>query len=213
MTGTVTAIRTQKRRRDRANVYLDEAYAFSLQVILAAELRIGQALSDAEIRALQARDMGESVYDAALRYLSFRPRSEQEIRRYLARRDLSEQATDEVLARLSRLGFSNDRQFAAFWVENREAFRPRGRWALRAELRQKGVADEVIEDALSEVDEEQSAQRAAEQALRRYARNDEQTFRRRLLAYLQRRGFGYGVARRVTDRLWHELEAQRSQGD
>lgn len=213
MAGTVTAMRLQKRRRDRVNVYLDGAYAFSLQAILAAELRRGQALSDADIQALQARDAAESAYDAALRYLSYRPRSEQEIRRYLARREVGEEAAAEALARLQRQGFSDDSAFARFWVENREAFRPRGRYALRAELRLKGVEEQDIAAAVGELDEEKSAQRAAQGALRRLSRQDEPTFRRRMLAYLQRRGFGYDVARRVTESLWRELEAERATGE
>ena len=206
-------MRLQRRRRDRVNVYLDGDYAFSLQAILAAELRRGQALSDVEIEALQARDAAESAYDAALRYLSYRPRSEREIRRYLARRELDEEAITEVLARLRRQGFSDDRAFAQFWVENREAFRPRGRYALRAELRLKGVDEGTIAAALEGVDEEESARRAAQGALRRLSRQDEPTFRRRMLGHLQRRGFGYEVARRVTESLWRELEAERADGE
>lgn len=213
MAGKITALRSQQRRRDRVNIYIDGAYAFSLQDILAAELHIGQTLDEAEVQVLQERDASESAYEATLRYLSFRPRSEQELRRYLARRALGEQTIDDILARLAQAGLTGDRQFAEFWVENREAFRPRGRWALRAELRQKGVETEFIDEALSEIDEDESALRAGEQVLRRYARDDEPTFYRRLMGHLQRRGFGFGVARRTAERLWRQLEAQRPKGD
>ncbi|MBC7315870.1 MAG: RecX family transcriptional regulator, partial [Chloroflexi bacterium] len=84
-------------------------------------------------------------------------------------------------------------------------------WALSAELREKGVNQEVIEAALEplDLDEEESAQRAAEKALRRYASLDEETFRRRLSGYLQRRGFTAEVCRRIVERLWREVERER----
>lgn len=209
MTGTakrITALVVQQRNRYRANVYLDGEFAFGLSDILAAELRVGQELSAEDVEALQQRDTLEVAYNRALNFLSFRPRSEQEMRQYLEKRGLEAPAIDAVLARLRRAGFLDDRAFARYWVENREAHRPRGRWALGVELRRKGIEDEIIEAASSDVDEEASAMRAAREVLHRYAALDRETFFRRMLGRLQRRGFGYGVARRVVETLWNEAQ-------
>jgi len=213
MSGTVTALRAQKRRRDRVSVFLDDEYAFGLQGILAAPLRIGQLLSDEQISALQQSDKLARAYELALRYVSYRPRSEAEMRRYLERKELDEEAIGRVLQRLHDAGQLGDREFARFWVENRETFRPRGRWALRTELRQKGVDSDIIESAIAGVDEEASASRAAEGRMRRLRGLDERTFHRRLLGYLQRRGFGYGVSRRIVEHLWRELDAEQTDSD
>lgn len=209
MAGTVTALRTQKRRKDRVSVFLDEEYAFSVQRILAVELRIGQLLTDEEIEGMRRRDQGEQGYERALRYLSYRPRSEVEMRRYLQRKELDEEAIGRVLSRLGDARLLGDLDFARFWVDNRETFRPRGRFALRSELRAKGVSNEIIETAIADVDEEASAMRAAERRVRALSGLDERAFRRRLLAYLQRRGFGYAVSRRVVDCLWRKVETGR----
>jgi regulatory protein len=211
MVPQVTAIRAQQRRRDRANIFLDGEYAFSLQKVLAAELTQGQELTPPAIAELQARDATERAYERALRYLAYRPRSEQEVRRYLTDKSVEPDAAEQVIRRLRRVRLIDDEAFAEFWVENREAFRPRGAWALRSELRQKGVSSHVIESALDDLDEHDSAMRAAEQALRRYARLDRDTFFRRMMGYLQRRGFAYGVSRQVTEHCW--AQAEQSQGD
>jgi regulatory protein len=203
----VTAIKAQQRRRDRANIYLDGEYAFSLQKVLAIQLALGQMLTPQEIATLQAQDVAERAYERTLRYLTYRPRSEQEVQRYLERKSVEPDVIAQVLQRLKRARLLDDAAFAEFWVENREAFRPRGAWALRGELRQKGVASEVIEDAVSDLDEEASAMRAGEQATRRYARLDRETFFRRMLGYLQRRGFGYGISRQVAEHCWAQLQA------
>jgi regulatory protein len=208
--GTVTAIRPQKRRRDRVNVYLDHEFAFSLQEIVAARLSIGQILDAEQTDDLRRRDGVERAYERALHYLSFRPRSEREVRRYLQRKEYDEEAINQVLARLKRAHLIDDLAFARSWVENRESLRPRGAWMLKAEMRQKGLSDQIIDMVLMDLDEEESALKASESALRRYARLDEELFRRRLWAYLQRRGFGYEVCRSVVDRRWAELKAQRA---
>jgi len=209
MSDKVTALRVQQRRKDRVNVFLDGAYAFSLQLILAAELRVGQELSKSEIDALQRRDAGEKAYESALHFLSFRPRSKWEIEQHLRKKKVGAEAIEAALARLEQAKLVNDLDFARFWVENRETFRPRGAWALRAELLQKGIARETIDTVLEGLDEENSAMNAAERKAQQLAHLDKQTFRRRLSGFLQRRGFGYGICSQVTDHYWRQVEEAR----
>jgi regulatory protein len=203
----LTAIRAQQRERGRVNIDLDGEYAFSLQTILAARLTVGQDLSAQQIEQLQAADVVEKALERALGYLSYRPRSTDEIRRYLGKRALEPEAIEQVIQRLERAGLVDDRQFADFWVENRETFRPRGAWALRAEMRQKGIAEPVISAALDDLDERASAMRAAEPAARRYRRQEKDDFWRHLMGFLQRRGFPYGVAREVTEHYWEQVQS------
>ena len=206
----ITALTAQRRRRNRVNVFLDGEYAFSLQDTLAATLHLGQELDAQDVAALRQRDAVEDAYDRVLTYLTYRPRSAWEVRQYLQKRDLGEEAQTLVLERLTRAGLVNDREYAQFWVENRTAHRPRGRRALRAELRQKGIATEVVESAVSDVDEDAAALAVAEARVRRLAHLDRLAFRQRMYGYLQRRGFSYDVCRRVTDRLWQQVAAERS---
>jgi regulatory protein len=203
----LTAIRAQQRERGRVNIDLDGEYAFSLQTILAARLTVGQDLSAQQIEQLQAADVVEKALERALGYLSYRPRSTDEIRRYLGKRALEPEAIEQVIQRLERAGLVDDRQFADFWVENRETFRPRGAWVLRAEMRQKGIAEPVISAALDDLDERASAMRAAEPAARRYRRQEKDDFWRHLMGFLQRRGFPYGVAREVTEHYWEQVQS------
>jgi regulatory protein len=202
MEGEITALRQQKRRTDRANVYIDGEYAFSLQGVVAAKLRVGQVVTRDEVEALQADDAAEMAYERCLRYLSYRARSTEEVRRYLRRKDVSEEVTEGVIERLERAHLLDDASFALEWVGNRETFRPRSRFALTMELRQKGVASRFIEEAVQGLDERASAMRAADRKAQQLSRYDRETFCKRLLSYLARRGFGYGIARGVTDELW-----------
>lgn len=207
MGGTITALRIQTKNRDRVNVYLDGHFAFGLPAIVAARLKLGQLLSDAEIEALNEQGTLESLYDQALHYLSHRPRSQAEMAHYLQRRGASEEQREAVIERLKRAGWLDDRAFAQFWIENREQFRPRGPRALAHELRRKGVENQVIEQEVGVVDEADSAYRAASQKARQFRHLDRGAFHRKVVEYLVRRGFDYEVARETAIRLWAELEA------
>jgi len=200
--GEITALRQQQRRQDRVHIYLDGEYALSLQKVIAAKLHVGQRLTPDDVQVLQAEDAAELAYERSLRYLSYRPRSTDEVQRYLAHKGVSPEVAERIIERLEGAHLLDDAAFARDWVENRETFRPRSKFALKMELRQKGVPDHLAEQAVESLDEEASARRAAERKAQQLARYDEDTFRKRLWGYLARRGFGYGIARRVVDELW-----------
>ena len=204
MAPKITAITAQKRHPQRVNIYLDGEFAFGLARIVAAWLQVGQELSEEEIARLRAADAREQAYQRALRYLGYRPRTEAELRRYLRRREVAEDDIAAVLERLRDLGLVNDHDFARAWVDDRTAFHPRGRRALRAELRQKGLSEQAIAQALEAVDETASADAAASKALRRYGGLPWPEFRRKMSAYLARRGFPYDIVKEAVLRAWQQ---------
>jgi regulatory protein len=209
MTGTITALQFQKKNKERVNVYIDGRFAFGLAAIEAVKLRRGQKLSEDEIAALQERDEAHQAHEAALRYLDYRPRSVDEIRRHLKSKNVEPDVIDEVVERLSQVGLLDDRAFAHYWLENRSDLRPRGERALWMELRQKGVPDDVIAEVLGEGhNEDNSAYRAAMSQARKIRATDPREFRRKLEAHLARRGFSYDTAREVAARAWSELHPE-----
>lgn len=212
---TITNLKTQKRDRERVSVYLDGNFAFGLPLLEAARLKVGQVLSEEEIAELKHRDAIQRAAHRAMNLLSYRPRSRNEVRRRLRRKDYTEEVIEEAIGRLERAGLLDDRAFARYWIENRFRFNPRGRAILRQELRQKGVGDRVIEEALTGYDEQTAAEEAAAKAVRRLRRFDNPTFRRKLIGYLRRRGFFYDtiqpiveelVVERASEEIWEENE-------
>jgi regulatory protein len=204
MAGTITALEIQKKNKERVNVYIDEQYAFSLSLLQASRLRRGQYLSQDVIETLVFEDVREKAYDQALKYLEYRPRSRAEVSRYLSRKGLDEQAIRDVIDHLTRAGLLDDADFAHFWVDNRQRFRPRGLRALRYEMRAKGLDEENISEALGGVDEEESAYQLARAQAQKRTGLAPQELRRRLGQYLARRGFPYSVIETVMRRLEEE---------
>lgn len=204
----ITALELQKRHRDRVNLYLDGTFAFSVTALEAARLKVGQRLSDAEVAHLKARAEADHAYERALRFLTYRPRSEAEVLKYLASKGVDERVQAEILDKLRRLGLVDDEAFARFWVESREQSHPLGRMALSAELRLKGVHDEVIQNVVQAVHDEDSAYRAARKHARRYGDLTDRQAQEKLGAFLVRRGFPYSVARATVKRLVEESAAE-----
>jgi len=124
-------------------------------------------------------------------FLSYRPRSAEEVREYLERKHFRSDIIEDIMARLRGVGLIDDQAFAQYWVDNRTRFRPRGARLLRHELRQKKVAPEAIEAALEAYDERAALMLAVEQQARRLRHLPEEQFRRRLFQRLARRGFSY----------------------
>ena len=146
----------------------------------------------------------QSPLDAAYRYLSYRPRSEFEMRVWLDRKGFGRRAIDSTLSTLKAKGLLDDLAFARFWRESRETSSPRSRAALRSELRQKGIDPDVVAKALDGVDEEAAAYRAAQKKAARLATVGHDEFRTKLSAVLRRRGFSYEVTEHTVNRLWQE---------
>jgi regulatory protein len=201
----ITAIEPQQKNPQRVNIYLDGEFAFGLAAIVAAWLKVGQELGDEKAASLKADDEREVTYQKALHFLSYRPRSSAEVRQNLIKRGISESLVEETLNRLQSAGLVNDEAFARAWVENRNAFRPRGKPALRMELRRKGLSDEIVQSVLdTQVNEEALAFEAARKYARRLAGLEWPEFRQKLGGFLARRGFSYTTLAPVVSEVWKE---------
>lgn len=204
----ITALVVQKRNPNRVNIHLDGEYAFGVARIVAAWLRVGLELDEKKIEQLQAEDAHERAFQQAMLFLSYRARSESEIRQNLRKHEIPDSVIDLTLEKLRQNGLANDNEFAQAWVENRSTFRPRSRRMLALELRQKGLNDEDMHSALKNVDDEPLAYEAAKKRASRFINLEWSEFRKKLSEFLARRGFSYAVIAPVVSRIWNETHNQ-----
>jgi len=207
MAGEITAIKVQKRNRERVNVYIDGSFAFGLARIVAAWLEVGQELSEEKIAELKADDAIEATYQKVLRYLSYRDRSEAEIRRYLHKREVTDTVIEDIVGRLLKSGLIDDHRFAHRWVENRSDLRPRSRRALSYELRQKGISNQIIDEVIEQIDDMELAYQAALRKSKKLRKYDWPDFRKKMYGFLSRRGFSFSTSMNVVDRIWEEINS------
>jgi regulatory protein len=208
--GQISNLKPTRRDPQRIGVSLDGAYAFTLAADLVAQerLEIGDLLDEPRVEALLAADQIARATESALHFLAYRPRSEREVRDRLRRGGYEQGAIDQVVQKLHGWRYLDDADFARRWVEGRSAQKPRGARLLQQELRQKGIDAETAREVIAEadLDELAAAEALARKRLTAYAGQDVAVVRRRVGAFLARRGYGFDIVRAALDRALGEPE-------
>jgi len=187
----ITAIKQQERLKGRYSVYVDDKYAFSLSAdaLLNEKLHNGQALDEAQLKAYKKLSADDKAYGLALAYVARRMRSRFELTDYFRRKEYDEALSEQLLKRLEDLRLIDDVAFAEAWVRNRRLLKSVSKRRLTQELRQKRVADSIIEQTLQgdETDDREVLQELIVKKRRQTKYQDDL----KLMQYLARQGFGY----------------------
>ncbi len=203
----ITNLSTQQRDPNRINVFVDDKYRFSLDVsqVVSLGVKIGREYDEQELAELEQESQFGKLYGRALEYCLMRPHSAREVRDYLWRKTratryrskktgelkerpgVSQALVDRVYERLVEKAYIDDEKFTRYWVENRNQTKGMSRRKLEAELRAKGVANDIIERNLrdSSRNDTDELQKIIAKKRRRYP--DEQKF----MQYLARQGFSF----------------------
>jgi regulatory protein len=139
----------------------------------------------------------EQARALCLRLLTARSRTRAELAGQLAKRGYPDDVSVRVLDRLAAVRLVDDTDFAEQWVHSRRANAAKGKRALAAELRTKGIDNDVITAVLSGVDadaERDRAEQLVRTKLRRETLDDDARVSRRLVAMLARRGYSQTMA-------------------
>jgi regulatory protein len=193
----VTAIVANPRRNGRFDVLVDGAVSATLSIEAIERLKIAVGtVVDARIEAALAREAAVvTTYDRALNMIALRARSAAELRRLLVRKGEPADIVDVAIERLLRAGFLDDSSFARQFARSKVAGAGLSRRRVQQELARRGVAREIAESAIAEVfaeeqiDEADTIDRVARKKFKSLARLDPQVQRRRLYAFLARRGY------------------------
>jgi regulatory protein len=212
----VTKIQQQVKRNDRYSVYIDEVYSFSLSdyQLVSSGLHVGKEFTADELDAfLQESNYGKA-YERSLNYVMIRPRSEREIREYLARTFLypkprmyktksgetiikkphvDKQKTtrmiERVAERLREKGYINDEAFAKAWINSRQLTKKTSKRKLEQELMVKGVHSEIIASLLQNRDDLEKEN--LKDIIAKKSRQTKYHDQTKLMQYLVRQGFSY----------------------
>jgi len=148
----------------------------------------------------------QNCLDAAYRYLSYRPRSEGEMKQRLHQRGFDSEAVERTITNLKKQGLIDDYAFAAFWKNNRLSFKPKSKRLIAGELKGKKVAQEIVEQVTEDIDDDSNAYKLGCSRMQMLAHLDYPDFHRRLSNYLGYRGFSYEVIKRTVALLWQERD-------
>jgi regulatory protein len=205
--GTITKIEQQKHNAYRYNVYIDDRFAFGVHedVLVQRRLFKGRQVDGNELKCILKQDEQKKLEQAGLRYLSYRPRTEWEIKTYLKDKGYASEEIHKQITHWQRQGYLDDRRFARQWIEERMQSKQKGRLLLAEELRRKGIEQTIIERSMQEADsctEYEACLRLARKKVRSYRDEDALRRKHKLFRYLAGKGFEYDLIQEV----WAELE-------
>lgn len=194
----ITSIKVQVKNPERVSVYIDENYALSLNhsQLLSERIYAGLEITQERLAELKRTSEFGKAYERALMYAMLRPRSVREIEQYCQRKMWPAEDCRAIVNKLTARGIVDDTAFARSWVENRTLNKSTSQRKLKLELKQKGVADDIIVRAMADSSyDESKALRdliSKKRKLTRF-RNDNQ----KLIGYLARQGFVFDDIMRI----------------
>lgn len=208
----ITSLKLQK-NKTRVNVFLDGKFAFGLDLETVTELGLykGQVLTRKRIDQLLFNSFFEKLYNRVLNFLSYRPRSEKEVKDYLYKRFQKvgkidavwqEKLQEKIFKKLRKQKLLDDLEFASWWLNQRLDFKFFGKRRLQAELFAKGIKREIIDKLLAEIKEEKLlklAKKLLEKKKKIYKNLGHWRRKEKLIGHLQRRGFSWEIIKTAID--------------
>jgi regulatory protein len=197
----ITKISVQK-NTDGLNIYLDGVFAFGIkqELLQDYDLHVGRELTERDIAQINKDDELKRCLDKAYRFLSYRPRSEQEVQKKLTEK-FETKTVIQAIKKLKEFHYVDDLAFVNFWLEARG--NTRGPLLLKNELRQKGIADDLIAKALAGTDAEKMVEDALTlvKSKRKYQNIPKEEAYKKIAPFLARRGYDYGIIKNVIKEL------------
>lgn len=183
--GVITDITKQKRNKTRVNIFIDGEFVCGLDevAVAASRIKVGDSMTEQEFTALVENSELNSAFERAVGYLSLGARARREIERYLLDKGYTRDITDKTLEKLDSYRYIDDYAYAQSFVKSKS--KKYGSFRLAAELRKKGIADDVISELTENSDD--GALAVAQKYLASHKSADKQKLKR----FLAGRGFSW----------------------
>ncbi|WP_324611560.1 recombination regulator RecX [Bacillus massiliglaciei] len=198
----ISKVTVQKKRSDRYNIFIDDQYAFSVdeEILLKYELKKGKEVDSLLLSQIQYVDEIQKAFNDALNYLSFRMRSESEVRKHLKQKGIEDPVIKEAIHKLYQYNYLNDLDFAKAFVQTKANNGAKGPITTRLELKEKGVSEALIDQAMDEYPFELQLEHAiklAEKAIQKEKKLSERALEQKINQTLARKGFSSQVIQEV----------------
>lgn len=184
--GKITDIQKQKRNKTRVSIFIDGEFICGLDEVAVASsrLKIGDEITPDELKRVVEKSELNSAFERAAGYLSASPRAKKEIWRYLTDKGYDKNIIEQTIQKLDSYHYIDDYLYAQSYIKSK--FKKYGSFRISAELRQKGIAQEIIDELLDEAPKENIIE-IAEKYLKSHKSADKQKLKR----FLAGRGFSW----------------------
>lgn len=205
----ITSVEPQKKNPHRFSIFLDGGFAFGADedLVVNRRLVVGKNIAPEDLEKILFEAEVGKLIERMYRWFNIRQHSEKEVRDYFRVRrkdEVSQLVVDALIETLKKKGMVNDSEFAKAWVQARRKSKQKGIRAIKAELYQKGINKEIIEEALrlvetrsGQVSEEDLAKLALEKKMKHWKNLSTLEFKKKAYEFLMRKGFEYDVIEKI----------------
>lgn len=202
----ITSVELQKQNPHRFNLFLDGEFAFGADedLVVSRRLVVGKIIASEDLEKILFEAEVGKLMEKMYRWFNIRQHSEKEVRDYFRIRNkeqISQLAIDALVENLKKKGMVNDLEFAKAWIQARRKSKQKGIKAIKAELYQKGIDKEIIEEVISNtedmISEEDLAMQALEKKMKYWKNLDPLEFKKKAFNFLMRKGFEYDVIEKI----------------
>ena len=187
----VTKISQAVKNKNRANIFINDKFALSLNISQLADTKLkpGQTITESELAHLKSLSDFGKLYQRTLEWVLTRPRSISETRTYLLRKNAEN--PDQIIEKLTSKNYLNDPKFTQYYIENRNTKKGISTKRLTQELRAKGIPQQTITQALAATPrpESEEIQKVIAKKQKKYQNNPQ-----KLIQYLTAQGFDYQLS-------------------
>ncbi|MFB5088504.1 recombination regulator RecX [Psychrobacillus sp. PGGUH221] len=210
----ITKIGRQKNNKERYNLYLDEKYAFSVDeaVLIKYQLTKGKVIEAFTIDEIVFDDEVRKAYNKAINFLSYRMRSEHEVKKKLLTSDFGEAVVLEAIRKLYEHGFLNDESFTKALVATQKKNSKKGPSAIRQELKKKGIEKDLQEEVLATYTEDEQlkiARTLTEKIINQNSDKTPRQIKQKVQEALQRKGYNFSIISQAIESF--ELEKEQEE--
>ncbi|MDQ0150436.1 recombination regulator RecX [Eubacterium multiforme] len=209
----ITKIETGKRNKERVNIYMDNEYAFSInmELLYKFNIKVNEEFDKERLlEVIQAENLSKCK-DSALRIVERSYKTEKEIKDKLLLKEFDENTVEETLKFLREYGFIDDSKFVKMFVKDH--IRNQGRNKIKYLLIQKGIDKSLIEEAFLDLEKEDEVERAFILGEKKYLsiskrEDDDFKIKNKITRYLLGRGYDYSIAKEVINRIYLEYKGE-----
>ncbi|AQM58688.1 MULTISPECIES: recombination regulator RecX [Clostridium] len=209
----ITKIETGKRNKERVNVYIDDEYAFSINMELVYKfgLKVNEEVNKEKLIEISKSENLSKCKESALRTIERSYKTEKEIRDKLLAKEFDIETVDSTINFLIEYGFIDDSKFVSMYIKDR--IRTQGRNKIRYSLISKGVNKLLIEEAFSTLDRDDEMERAIILCEKKYLNiskreDDDFKIKNKLTRYLLGRGYDYDIAKEVIKEVFIKYKGE-----
>lgn len=195
-------------RGDRYSIFIDDVFDGTLEaeILVKHKLKTGNEIDEEQWRQIKLENGKLSAFSRAVGYIEKSLKTQKQLQTYLKEKGFLQESIDDAVQKLKEYGYIDDKVYAENYIKTYKD--KKGKIKLKFDLLSKGVAADVIEEALQEFVDEDEQYAACEKLLKKYVKNKPQDVKLKSKAYahLFSKGFSGDIISRAIGKVFSEVE-------